>query len=139
MIQRLQSIWLLIAAVCAFLTFQLSFYSGNKYSTNNIPHFTELNASTDYLIMLITGVMSVLCLFTIFIYKKRKQQLGFTILALILSVLNLVVYFLHIKEFANGNLLLTSIFAFIIPIFLILALRGIWHDEKLVKSMNRLR
>ncbi|HEY9363976.1 MAG TPA: DUF4293 domain-containing protein [Chitinophagaceae bacterium] len=139
MIQRLQSVWLLIAAVCAFLTFQVSFYSGNKISSNNISHFTELNASSDYLIMAITGVLGVLSLVTIFLYKKRKRQLGFTILAFILSVLNLVIYFAHTNQFANGNILLTSIFAFVIPVFLILAARGIWQDEKLVKSMDRLR
>src|SRR5258706_740838 len=30
MIQRIQSVWLLLASVCSFLTFRLSFYFGQK-------------------------------------------------------------------------------------------------------------
>ena len=29
MLQRIQSIWLLLAAICALLTIKFSFYSGN--------------------------------------------------------------------------------------------------------------
>jgi len=34
---------------------------------------------------------------------------------------------------------LTAIFAIVVPILLILAMRGIRKDEKLVKSLDRLR
>jgi hypothetical protein len=34
---------------------------------------------------------------------------------------------------------LTSVFALAIPVFLVLAINGMWKDEKLVKSLDRLR
>lgn len=139
MIQRLQTIWLLIAAVCAILTYDLAFYSGVKLSETNIKQFVELNALADVIIMVLTGLVALICLVTMFLFKNRKMQLRLTIVALLASIANLVVYFAETAEFTDGNILLTSIFSFIIPFFLVMAARGIYLDEKLVKSMDRLR
>ena len=139
MIQRLQTIWFLIAAVCAILTYDLAFYSGVKLSETNIKQFVELNAMADVIIMVLTGLIALICLVTIFLFKNRKMQLRLTIVALLASIANLVVYFAETTEFTDGNILLTAIFSFIIPFFLVMAARGIYQDEKLVKSMDRLR
>ena len=139
MIQRLQTIWLLIAAVCAILTYDLAFYSGVKLSETNIKQFVELNALADVIIMVLTGLVALICLVTMFLFKNRKMQLRLTIVALLASIANLVVYFAETAEFTDGNILLTSIFSFIIPFFLVMAARGIYQDEKLLKSMYRLR
>ena len=139
MIQRLQTIWLLIAAVCAILTYDLAFYSGVKLSETNIKQFVELNALADVIIMVLTGLVALICLVTMFLFKNRKMQLRLTIVALLASIANLVVYFAETAEFTDGNILLTSIFSFVIPFFLVMAARGIYQDEKLVKSMDRLR
>jgi hypothetical protein len=42
-------------------------------------------------------------------------------------------------NFYNGNIALWAIFYFAVLIFFILAARGISKDEKLIKSMDRLR
>lgn len=139
MIQRLQTIWLLIAAVCAILTYDLAFYSGVKLSETNIKNFVELNALADVIIMILTGIIALISLITIFLFKNRKLQLSLTIVAIIAAIANLVVYFAETTEFTDGNLLLTSVFTFVIPFFLIMAARGIYKDERLVKSMDRLR
>ncbi|MDP9230072.1 MAG: DUF4293 domain-containing protein [Bacteroidota bacterium] len=139
MIQRIQSIWLLFAAACAFLTYKFSFYSGMKTGSDNIQRFTYLNASTEILLMIIAGFLGLACFITIFLFKDRKLQFRITIICLLLSALNLIIYFVQIKKFTTGNFLLTSIFSFIIPLFLIFAARGIWKDEKLIKSLDRLR
>ncbi|MBA2498487.1 MAG: DUF4293 domain-containing protein [Chitinophagaceae bacterium] len=139
MIQRLQTIWLLIAAVCAILTFDLAFYSGVKLSDTNIKQFVELNALADVIIMVLTGLVALICLVTMFLFQNRKMQLRLTIVALLASIANLVIYFAETTEFTEGNILLTSIFTFIIPVFLVMAAKGIYRDEKLVKSMDRLR
>ena len=139
MIQRLQTIWLLIAAVCAILTYDLAFYSGVKLSDTNIKQFVELNAMADVIIMVLTGLVALICLVTMFLFKNRKMQLRLTIVALLASIANLVIYFKETAEFTDGNILLTSIFTFIVPFFLVMAARGIYQDEKLVKSMDRLR
>ena len=50
-------------------------------------------------------------------------------------------FFMQTKKFApgQGNFSLSAIFALVIPILLIVAMRGIRKDEKLVKSLDRLR
>jgi hypothetical protein len=58
---------------------------------------------------------------------------------LLISGVNIFLYFNSKKDYPGGGLALTSAFALLIPIFLFLALRGIYKDEKLIKSMNRLR
>jgi hypothetical protein len=72
-------------------------------------------------------------------YKNRKQQIWLTVGALGLSLINIILYFSELKKFISGNMALTSVFALAIPVFLLLAINGIWKDEKLVKSLDRLR
>jgi len=43
------------------------------------------------------------------------------------------------KKFINGTYSLGSILALVIPVALIFAARGIFKDQKLVKSVDRLR
>ncbi len=53
--------------------------------------------------------------------------------------MNLALYYEETKKFVEGNLGLTAALAITIPIWLILAMRGIRRDSKLVKSLDRLR
>lgn len=139
MIQRIQSIWLLVAALCAALTYKFSFYSGNKTGEANIQEFEKLVASSNFLLVISTAVLTAGCLIIIFLYKNRKQQVWLTVAVAALSVINLIIYFTEIKKFASGTFSLTAVFALAVPVLLILAARGIWKDEKLVKSLDRLR
>jgi hypothetical protein len=54
-------------------------------------------------------------------------------------VINIVIYFSQLKKFTSGNISLTAVLAFAVPVLLLLAARGIWKDEKLMKSLDRLR
>ena len=141
MIQRIQSVWLILAALCAAFTYKLSFYSGNKLGTDNKLVFEKFTASSHFILMITTAFLVAGCLFVIFLYKNRKQQLRLTIGAIILSIVNLIIYFSETKKFlpSDSNYGLAAALAVAIPIFLIMAARGIWKDEKLVKSVNRLR
>ena len=139
MIQRMQSLWLLAAALCAAFTYKFSFYSGNTIDKNNISKFDNLVASSNFLLLIFTALLVAGSLIILFLYKDRKIQLRLTIVATILSIINLVIYFRQLKDFTSGNISLTAVLSFAIPVFLILAARGIWKDEKLVKSLDRLR
>jgi uncharacterized protein YebE (UPF0316 family) len=83
---------------------------------------------------LIAGTIAI-----IFMYKNRKQQMGLTAAAAGLSIINIILYFTELKKFLSGNMALTSVFALAIPVFLVLAINGMRKDEKLVKSLDRLR
>jgi hypothetical protein len=136
MIQRIQTVWLLFASACAFLSMKFAFY---YVGTNpNLPS-DQVNATANMIILILTAILGTLCLFNIFIFKQRKLQLWLTILALVISGLNIFLYFNDKKNYQGGGLALTSVFVFLIPLFLIFAARGIYKDQKLVRSMDRLR
>ena len=141
MIQRIQSIWLLLAGVASLLTFKFSVYSGNKVGTDNIKKFVELNATPNFFILVLTVINVAIALIAIFLFKNRKLQLRLAIIGIILSIVNLVIYFYETGKFVSteGKYALTSIIAISIPIFFILAARGIYADNKLVKDSDRLR
>jgi len=141
MLQRIQSIWLLLAAVCGFLTMKFSFFSGNKLDATNVKTFQYLTASSSIIILILTVASFVAALITIFLYKNRKLQLRITLAVIIISLLNIFLYYRETKKFVEGEsgYNLTSLLTVAIPIFLVLAARNIYKDEKLVKSMDRLR
>jgi len=139
MIQRFQSLWLLLAAIFAFLSFKLPFYSGSKLTNGVTQPDVRLDAASQILILIVAGAVILLCFIALFFYKDRKKQLTMTIINIILSIALLAVYFSQIQKFQTGVLSLSCIFTLAIPIFLFLAARGIWKDEKLVKSLDRLR
>jgi uncharacterized membrane protein YfhO len=99
----------------------------------------RLDAGSQIWIMILTGIVIILCFIAIFLYKNRKRQLTLTVINCILSIVLIVVYFLEIQKFEKGIISLSCLFTLAIPLFLFLAARGIWRDEKLIKSLDRLR
>lgn len=135
MIQRIQSIWLFFAAAFSLATLKFSFYSGNK--DNKL--FAELNGSSYFLLLILAVAVALTALSTIFLFKNRKLQMQLSLLGFLLQAIAIVVYFLQIKQYTEGSFTLTSVLTFAIPVFFILAIMGIRKDDKLIKSMDRLR
>ena len=135
MIQRIQSIWLLLAAAFSLATLKLSFYSGNK--DNKL--FAELNGTSNFFLLILAVAVALTALSAIFLFRNRKLQMQLALLGFLLQVIAVVVYFLQTKQYLQGNFTLTSVLTFAIPVFFILAWMGIRKDDKLVKSMDRLR
>jgi multisubunit Na+/H+ antiporter MnhG subunit len=139
MIQRIQTIWLFLSALCAAFTYKFPFYSGNIVGKDNIQRYEKLVASSNFLLLVSTALLIGGAIAIIFLYKNRKQQFWLTVAAAGLAIINVIIYFSELKKFISGNMSLTAVFALTIPIFLLLAANGIWKDEKLVKSLDRLR
>lgn len=140
MIQRIQSLWLLVASALAFITLKTSFFSGN-IMVNNVKTFQRFTAVGSMLLMILTVVVALAALVAIFLYKDRKVQLRVVAGALIVSILNLVLYYKGTGDFIPSDWAfdLTALLALAIPFFLFLATRGIVRDNKLMKSLDRLR
>ncbi|MEK7199752.1 MAG: DUF4293 family protein [Bacteroidota bacterium] len=140
MLQRLQTLWLLIASLLAFATLKFSFFSGNII-VDNVKQFQRFTAMSSMLLMILTVAVAISSLIIIFLFKDRKLQLKIALAVLFMSLLNLLLYYLQTKNYipAEWTLDLTSVFASAIPFFLLFAIRGIYKDEKLVKSVDRLR
>jgi hypothetical protein len=141
MLQRIQSVWLLLAAICAVLTIKFSFYSGNIEVPGQPVSFQYLTASFSIWILIVTVVIACIAVIDIFLYKNRKLQGRLAILGILLSFLNIFLYLKEIHRFVEnqGSHTITSVFVFLIPILFFLAWRGIYRDQKLVKSLDRLR
>ncbi|MBA2746321.1 MAG: DUF4293 domain-containing protein [Flavisolibacter sp.] len=138
MLQRIQSVWLLLVAIFAAVTFRFPFYIGD-YLLDEIPSSIDLNARTTIWLSILTVITGALAFVTIFLFDNRKLQLKLCYAGLFLTVLLLVMYFIEINNFANGSMALWCIFHFAMLGSFILAARGIWKDQKLIKSMDRLR
>jgi hypothetical protein len=135
MIQRSQTLWLLIAATCAILTFIFPFYNLNTIVMSDSDEFT---AKSQIVITVVTSILGALCLFLIFLYKNRKLQLRLSFLALLLSFINIYLYFAY-KDDSVSGVSLFSVFTFFIPLFILMAIKGIYRDIKLIRSLDRIR
>jgi len=130
MIQRIQTVYLFFAfCLTAILAF--------------IP-FSALNSFTEGFFMGLNAITAVGAIVTIFFYKNRKMQLRLCYAMLACFVAIYLFYFIfNIKNFSFaelfGRVRFTFVFPFISIILVYLAIRGIKKDEKLVRSLDRLR
>lgn len=136
MIQRIQSLWLLLASACAFAGLKFSYYSGNR--TNDLV-LHELNGTENFLLMLTTITVGGLALVTIFLFKKRTMQLRLCVLGILLEALLIFLYYREVGNFTSGTYSLTAILHSVIVLAFVLAARAINKDQKIVKDSDRLR
>lgn len=137
MLQRIQTIWLFLAAVCIFLTLKFSTYSGtNKEMVS--PYF--LKGTENLVLMFVTIAAGIIPLVAIFLYAQRKLQLRMAILAILLQLGLIFLYYREVETFiGKGAISLTAALHVLALIFIFLAIRGISADDKLIKDSNRLR
>lgn len=144
MIQRIQSLWLLLAAIAAFLSLTLPFYNivsivqPDALTSGGAPN-DDYTGASNVPILLLTIITGLLSFVTIFLYKNRSLQLKLTVGSLILVVGIIALYFLEMRKDSNARISLFCIVTIVIPALLFLAARGIYNDNKLVKSADRLR
>lgn len=155
MIQRIQSVYLLLTTIVSGLFLNGSFL---KFSTaegsdivmkfNGIYQTAgekgiELIARTIPLTV-ISVLIPVISLLTIFLYKNRKLQIKSALTLIILEVLLIgAVAYYGLTFIQNNNVSPVPVIKTFIPIVTIilstLACRGIKKDEDVVKSYDRLR
>lgn len=138
MIQRIQSVWLLLASIFEAITFRFPFYVGD-WEKDTIPDTIGLNAQLTTPLTILTVATGVLAFVTIFLFGNRKLQLRLTYAGLLLTAVLLLLYFLEMGNFNGGDMALWCLFYFAVFLFYLLAARGIQKDQKLIKSLDRLR
>ena len=136
MIQRIQTLWLLLASACAFAGFKFPYYSGTN-AKGLSPY--ELNATENILLMLITALVGSLALIIIFLFKKRTLQLRLCVLGILLEAVLIFLYYREVRTFSQGTYSLTAILHSVIVLAFVLAARGINKDSKILKESDRLR
>ena len=149
MIQRIQSVYLLVVAVLGVLT--MSFPVGHFYTNSAVCEMGTLaivspSGMVNYApwpLFLLLQVVVVLSLVTIFLYKKRMAQIRITKFCMFV----LVGYYVLLSSYVWGSFRELGhfvpawmiCFPFISIILQYLAVYAIGKDEKLVKSYDKLR
>lgn len=148
MIQRAQTLWMILAAIAAFLTIQFSFYSGTLAIQNGADAVTSMatdgsyqmvTATNNFLILILTSALGTGIFINIFLFKHRSIQIRIIIAAIIVECLIIFLYSRETLKFLQGSFNFWDILHILIIVFLILAARGIYKDSKLIKESNRLR
>lgn len=141
MIQRIQSIWFLLAAACGFGMTKVPLFSATL--PNGAPR--ELIATENLLLFTIVIGLSCLALASIFLFKNRSLQLKLAILGIILSIGSIVLEVYYIEQFKINSAITSGTYQWggLLPmamtIFFFLAAKGVHRDQKLIKSLDRLR
>ena len=145
MIQRIQSIFLLLSGISFFSLFGLPFAT----STVAIPNlFSDLvyNIQDSPILLVLTILGGIISVGAIFLFNNRGLQVRLSYLATVTSILLLIVALLLVyneRTTDAGAETITEGFGIALPIlsliFSILAARYIGKDEYTVRSMDRLR
>lgn len=147
MIQRIQSLYLLISVVLAALLFFLPFAEiakdGAIYLFNAKGILLEGVATVNGLILsIVIGLSVVLHMLSILSFKNRMRQKRIVLLAMIvmLGLFGLLFYYAYFT-FTGAKINLEA--SFLLPLIAIiidyLAIRAIDKDEALIRSIDRIR
>ena len=120
------------------ITFRFPFYNGD-WSKDAVVGNVPLDSSTTIWLTIVSILAGALAFINIFMYANRALQLKLCYLGILISVLLLVLFFLEMQNFSNSVIALWCIFHFGILTFYILATKGVTKDQKLIKSLDRLR
>ena len=155
MLQRVQTIWLFFATAAIFSLFlfpylQLVNPDGTAQALKVTGVYQHTNGEvvqtqTFLFLAIATVVLGLLPFVIIFFYRNRKKQITICYLT-ILAILGYSFWLVQTAKDVLGNITLELgnygigvILPSLAILFIILALRGIRKDEKLVKSADRLR
>jgi hypothetical protein len=142
MIQRIQTVWLLLASIAIFASLKIPFYAGNISTTIDgatVKAWTELNGMSDLLTNILSISTGILALISIFLFNNRKLQLRFVFIGIVLEVVLMFKYESNIKQFVEGQYTIGSFLHLFVMLFLFMAIRGIRKDNKIIAESNRLR
>ena len=139
MIQRQQTLWLLLSTTAGILTFMFPFAIGEKLAKNGMKEVFQLNAGKDFFILLLTIATIGIAAVTIFLYKDRKLQIKLCLLGLLVSGVTLFLFIMGMKKMLSSTPALWAILPLAVIIGYFMAFRNIRKDEKLVKSLDKLR
>ena len=155
MIQRIQSVYLFLALVASFVIFFFplaSYLSDIEYIKlyiytvqNKVPDAEFIyNKFFNIPLIVIDVAVMALILTAIFNYKKRLLQVKMVNFGILLNIVLIVFMFFYTDRISTSVSVTTSyetgsVFPLVCLVFLVLALRAIKRDEKLIRAADRLR
>lgn len=145
MIQRIQSVFLLLGAVCIGALFFLPFAGSDKATSQFLSD--KIYDVNDHIILgILAGAACILSMVALFLFKNRSLQLRIAIFAIIATVLlavTAIVLFYNEANSMAADASVQDMAGTYLPVGAIvllgLAVRFIKKDSDLVSSMDRLR
>jgi hypothetical protein len=139
MIQRIQSIFLLLASLSGGALFILPFASAPK-TTDGIFADGLFNIHDNIGLLILTALVAVIALVSIFLFNNRKLQMNVGKLNLVLSLaLMSWAAYLFFTMMATAAFGVGLVMPVVLMIMTVLANRNILKDERLVRSADRIR
>jgi hypothetical protein len=146
MIQRIQSLWLFLAALlnAGILCFDL--YRANIMQAG-VASVQHIRANDHYPLFIIAILTVIGPLISIFMFGNRKKQRRMTVFSLVATISFVAAALTRVNSDIvalvpapiDGSYWVASVLPIVSLFMLVLALRGIGKDDKLVKSLDRLR
>ncbi len=157
MIQRIQSIYLLLAALATLAVYKAPLFSltdpskrtgitlfGSGYESMGVAsHFVD--GRMPWGVIVLTALVVILALWSLFSFKNRKRQIKLIWCTIIAELVWLGTAAAYACSLATRTALTMNVKCgyYALPIltliFLMLALRGVRHDERLIRAADRLR
>jgi hypothetical protein len=155
MLQRVQTIWLFFATAAIFSLFLFPYLQvlnadGSARALKVTGVYEQINGQVvqtqPFLALTVaTVILGLLPFVIIFFYRNRKRQINICYLTIV-AILGYSFWLVQTAKNVLGNITLQMgnygigvILPSLAILFIILALRGIRNDEKLVRSADRLR
>ncbi len=152
MIQRRQSIYLFLAMAFTALLWISPFdflITENHEELENVPAVFadgKYNINDHIIFSVLATLGAIVSFLAIFLFRNRKLQIRISQFALLLNValliISLVIFYMSVVEISN-DLIWQPYIGWVNPVLaslcIIFAIKLIQKDEKLVKSMDRLR
>ena len=137
MLQRPQTLWILIAIIAVVCSFD------NPFAVVNIDgdkkNLAEIDAGSTILLILMSSLSVALSSFAILSYNNLIRQKTLCWIGIMVSVVICLIFLRQWQELPDSELTLTSILPFLNPISLWLAWMGIDKDQKMLKKLSSKR
>lgn len=149
MIQRKQSLYLLIVFLIALLNYLLPIltvsHAGEQLEVcGNQFEIIEQVGLCLHPVPILLGTIMGISLLAVFVYKRRKLQIVLTVVNIFFHLLYAAYYYIYLFDYARLYGAQTEInsVTFLMPISLVLlflVIKLIRKDQRLLNSLNRLR
>lgn len=145
MIQRIQTLWLLVAGLVNAGVFYFPLYRGHV-QTEGVDTLKYLTVGPKLTLVLIAIVMTALPVIAIAMFGNRKRQKRMVTVSIVATLSFIAAAMTQVTPFLEANAGISNdsywigmVLPFISIVFLVLAFMGIRKDDKLVRSTDRLR
>ncbi|MEY2587771.1 MAG: hypothetical protein RLY11_1620 [Bacteroidota bacterium] len=141
MIQRIQSLWLLLSTLCAAITWLVPTFAG----TSGDGSMKIFSIRESVILLFLIVFISAISFVNIFLFNNRRRQKMIVWITVGATIIFIGAQYLIVQQFKvsfqipQGNWEISAILPIFIILFQVFAFMGIRKDEQLINSADRMR